>query len=233
MNPSTDSSPGVRFPVGAAAASWHARRPAGRPPVRCRGVVASGAFGLLAVVLAAGCGGTKTVTISSPAKTVTVSSPVETVTAPADTGTATAPTTSGFGAPKPLVEFGYIKSLTRKGARFELRFDPAWFLSGVTANTAAAEDGAVAPGQPVPNDNYIVDEGHRLLTYFVPAKAHVTVLTTTGDPAQLGATPITVSELAQIVNDTSHLKLLEPITTGFWITVRVDTVHALDQQYRA
>jgi hypothetical protein len=233
MQPSTNSPTGVLFPVGEAAASWHARRPAGRSPVRGRGVVVCGAFGLLAAVLAAGCGGTKTVTISSPGKTVTVSSPVETVTVPADTGTATAPTTSGFGAPKPLVEFGYIKSLTRKGVRFELRVDPAWFLSGVTANTAAAEDGAVEPGQPVPNDNYIVDEGHRLLTYVVPAKAHVTVLTTTGDPAQLGATPITVTQLAQIVNGTSHLKLLEPITTGFWITVSVDTVHALDQQYRA
>ena len=27
-----------------------------------------------------------------------------------------------------------------------MRFDPAWFLTGITANTAAAEDGAVAPG---------------------------------------------------------------------------------------
>ena len=44
-----------------------------------------------------------------------------------------------------------------------MRFDPAWFLSGDTANTAAAEDGAVEPGQPVPNDNYVVEEGHRLL----------------------------------------------------------------------
>ena len=48
-----------------------------------------------------------------------------------------------------------------------MRFDPAWFLSGETANRAAAEDGAVPPGQPVPNDNYRVEEGHRLLTYLV------------------------------------------------------------------
>src|SRR5581483_1061011 len=64
--------------------------------------------------------------------------------------------------------FGHIHSLTRRGDQFELRFDPAWFLSGVTANAAAAADGAVEPGQPVPNDNYVVDESHRLYTYVLP-----------------------------------------------------------------
>ena len=59
--------------------------------------------------------------------------------------------------------FGHIESLERKGDQFVLRFDPAWFTSGVTANTAAAEDGVVEPGEPVPNDNYVVDESHRLV----------------------------------------------------------------------
>jgi hypothetical protein len=199
-----------------------------------RGILAPAALGLVAAVLAAGCGGTNTVTVTSPGKTITVSGPARTVTVTkTETAPATAPAAAGFGAPKPVLEFGYIKSLTRKGIGFELRFDPAWFVSGVTANTAAAEDGAVEPGQPVPNDNYVVDGGHRLLTYLVPAKAHVTVLTQSGDPAQLGATPITVSQLAQIVNGTSDLKLFEPITTGFWISISVDSVHALDQEYRA
>src|SRR5918995_5100873 len=69
---------------------------------------------------------------------------------------------SGVGPPRQLVEFGYIKSLTRRDNGYELRFDPAWFLMGETANVAAAEDGKVAPGEPVPNDNYRLDEGHRL-----------------------------------------------------------------------
>ena len=51
--------------------------------------------------------------------------------------------------------------LKRKGSDYEVRFDPALFLSGEAANVAAAEDGAVPPGEPVPNDNYVVDEGHR------------------------------------------------------------------------
>jgi hypothetical protein len=154
-------------------------------------------------VLAAGCGETKTVT-----KTVTVAAGGKT----------------GVGPPRQLLEFGYIKTLTRKGQGYELRFDPAWFLMGETANVAAAEDGKVAPGEPVPNDNYRLDEGHRLLTYRVPAEARVTVLKTSPN-----STPITVAELAQIVAGKG--KLWESIETGFWIRVDIDTVKSLQQQY--
>jgi hypothetical protein len=166
---------------------------------------------LVALAAAAGCGSTraatKTVTVARPAKSSTV-------------------------RPHEIAQFGYIKSLTRKGNAFEMQFDPAWFLSGETANAAAAADGAVEPGEPVPNDNYVVEEGHRLLTYAVPASTRVTVLTRGGNPEQLGATPITVPELARIVNGGKHRPLSEPIATGFWISVDVDTVRSLAQQYR-
>jgi len=128
--------------------------------------------------------------------------------------------------------FGHIGSLARQGDRFVMRFDPAWFTSGTTANTAAAEDGAVEPGQPVPNDNYVIDESHRLLTYLVPKDVPVTVLTRDGDPAKLGATPITVAELARIVNGGKHRELLEPLDSGVWIRVHVDIACSIDQQYR-
>lgn len=129
--------------------------------------------------------------------------------------------------------FGHIKSLEPKGDQFELRFDPAWFTSGVTANTAAAEDGAVEPGEPVANDNYRVQEGHRLLTYLVPTTAHVTVLTNTKNAVgNLYATPITVSELAQLVKGEKPVKLFEALDSGFWMRVHVDTACSLDQQYR-
>jgi hypothetical protein len=180
---------------------------------RSRGIVVAG----MLLLAGAGCGGTKTVT--------------DTVTGPTKTVTVTAPAKSGFGAPRQVLEFGYIKSLIRTGTHYEMRFDPAWFLTGTTANAAAAEDGAVEPGQPVPNDNYVLDEGHRLLTYLIPTNAHVTVLTNQGD-AGITATPVTVSQLADIVNGQSDLKLFEPIGTGFWIAVSVDTVRSLDQQYR-
>jgi hypothetical protein len=167
----------------------------------------------VALLLAVGCGGTRMVT--------------QTVTAPAGAA-------GGLGAPREQALFGHIRSLRRNGDHYELRFDPAWYLSGETANVAAAEDGAVPPGEPVPNDNYRLDEGHRLLTYVVPTDAHVTVLTRKGDPAQLGATPITVAQLARIVagHTPSGIKLFESLESGVWIRVRIDTVRAIDQQYQ-
>jgi len=113
-----------------------------------------------------------------------------------------------------------------------LRFDPAWFTSGVTANTAAAEDGAVEPGQPVPNDNYVIDESHRLLTYLVRPTAHATVLV--NSKTGILSTPISVSELAEIVANgkSSRHTLFEPLDSGVWIRVHIDTACALDQQYR-
>ena len=167
------------------------------------------ALSVLAVVVG-GCGSTTTTTVTE----------TETVSAPA------------AASPSEIVHYGHISSLTPKGDHYEMRFDPAWLLSGETANTAAAEDGAVEPGQPVPNDNYVVEEGHRLLTYLVPNDAHVTVLTRSGDPADFGATSITVAELAQIVDGTSTIDLFEPLDSGVWITVKVDTVQRIAQQYR-
>ena len=102
----------------------------------------------------------------------------------------------------------------------------------MTANTAAAEDGAVEPGEPVPNDDYVVDESDRLLKYVVRPGAHVTVLV--NQPTGILSTPITVSELAEIVRTgkSSRRKLFESLESGVWIRYRIDTVCALDQQYR-
>jgi hypothetical protein len=167
--------------------------------------------GALVALIAAGCGSTKTVT--------------RTVTVPAKS------TSSGLGPPAVQTKFGYIKSMKRKGAGYVLRFDPALLLSGITANTAAAEDGAVAPGEPVPNDNYRLNEGHRLLTYLLPTTARVSVITQHGQ-GSLGETKIPVDELARIVNGGKHLKLFEPLATGVWLRVHIDTVQTLDQQYQ-
>lgn len=128
--------------------------------------------------------------------------------------------------------FGHITSLTAKGDRYELHFDPAWFLSGETANKAAAEDGAVAPGEPVPNDNYVVEEGHRLLTFLMRPTAHVTVLAKTGGSGDFGSKTITVAELAQLVEGKKPLELFEPLESGIWLRVHIDTACSVEQQYR-
>jgi hypothetical protein len=127
-----------------------------------------------------------------------------------------------------IVLYGHIRKLTRKGPRVELRFDPAVLTSGATARRAKLED---TGSSEVPNDNYTVEEGHRLLTYLVAANARITVLTNHG-PDGISATLISTSELARIVNGGKHRKLFEPLDSGVWIRVRIDTVQELDQQYK-
>jgi hypothetical protein len=164
-------------------------------------------LGLVAVttlLVATACGCTKTVT-----KTVTVS------------GTAK----GGVGSPREVVEYGYVKSLRHMGASFELRFDPAWLLTGKTANQASFED---TGSSDVPNDSYVVNESTRAYTYIVPASAHVTVL-----KQGVNGSPITVAQLAQLAGGSNPFSkpLFEPISTGFWISIRNDTVGSLEQQY--
>ena len=136
------------------------------------------------------------------------------------------------GAPAgEVVVWGHVKSLALKGRRLELRFDPAWWLGGVTANRAAVEDKVIKPGEGVPNDYYIRDEDHRLLTYLVPANAHVTVITN----PRLCSTAIPVSELAEIVKgkNPKHRPLFDRHNgLGFWIRIATDTVRSIDQQYQ-
>lgn len=128
-----------------------------------------------------------------------------------------------------LVLFGYAKEMDPDGDRYRLRFDPVLVLSGETASVAAAEDGVVEPGEPVPNDYYRVDESKRLFTYLVPGDARVTVLRDAGvQPAS-----ISVDELAQLVagEEPFGKPLWEPISTGFRMRIHVDTVRSLEQLY--
>jgi len=136
------------------------------------------------------------------------------------------------GPPRSLVQYGYVRSLAASGGAYRMRFDPALWLSGRTANRAAAEDGVVAPGDPVPNDYYIRNESKKQLTYTVPANARVTVVTNEF-LGGLQSTRIAVSELAAIVKgrNPKNRRLYGP-SLGFWTRVEGDRVTALDQQYQ-
>ena len=129
--------------------------------------------------------------------------------------------------------FGHIRAITRSPGGYEVRFDPAWFLTGVTANAAAAEDQGLkceptaCPG--VPDDNLVVDESSRVYVYLLPAEARGTVLTTSSSGFQ--PTTVTGSQLARIVGGTSALQLFEPLESGVWLTVHIDTVRSFAQQY--
>jgi hypothetical protein len=168
--------------------------------------------GLLLVAVATGCGGTRTV--------------VRTVTVPVRA--------SAMGDQR---LYGEIRSLTRKGDHYELRFDPAWFLTGVTANVALAEDDGTscepATCPPVPDDVYAVDESHRALVYLVPATVRGTVLTRNGaNGGPFPSTTVTVARLAELVAGRGTQKLFEPLASGVWILVHGDTVRTFAQQYR-
>ena len=165
---------------------------------------------VLTVVALAGCGSTNTVT---------------------ETTTVSAAEPTDLKAPSRRVEFGYIRSLKRVGDRYEMSFDPALMLTGETANRAAQEDGVVGAGEPVPNDNYVVNESKRTYTYLVADDAKVTLLVRT-TPEKWAPTKESVAELAKVVAGTSALDLFEPLDSGTWITVDVDTVRAIYQQYQ-
>ena len=101
----------------------------------------------------------------------------------------------------------------------------------MTASRAALED---TGSSDVPNDNYVVEEGHRLLTYLLPATADIRVLSRTGELPGTGfpSTAITASQLAQLVDGQEPVKLAESLESGFWMRAKIDTVCSLQQQYR-
>lgn len=82
---------------------------------------------------------------------------------------------------------------------------------------------------PVANDNYVI-EGALALMFILPAGAHGTVLGTGGSHGFPSRT-IGAAQLAGLVAGTSSLKLFEPLSSGVWILVHVDTVRAFGQQY--
>jgi hypothetical protein len=129
----------------------------------------------------------------------------------------------------PINVFGYVSSVTQKGRDYRLRFDPAFFLTGLTATVAAVQDGAIKPGDPVPDDYYIRNPEHSLLTFKLPANAHLTVL------VNLGTTKISVAYLAQalkVSKPCGRMRLRQPCRLGFWLSYSGDTVKSLDQQYQ-
>ena len=143
---------------------------------------------------------------------------------------AAAPTVSSFfSPPRELVYYGHVTAVKRVGARYEVRVDPALWLTGETANRAAIEDKVIPPGDVVPNDYYVREEGHRLLTFFAAPGAHVTVLTNSGN---IRSTSVPLAELAAIVKgrNPKQRRLFEP-KNAYWIRVAGDRALTLDQQY--
>lgn len=130
--------------------------------------------------------------------------------------------------------YGHIRSMEQTPGGYLVHFDPAWFLSGITANAAEAENQGVtcAPRdcEPVPNDNLVADESDRTYVYFLPSAVHGTVLTKTSN--NFAETTVTAAQLADIVAGKSSLQLFEPLESGVWLIVHIDTIRSFSQQYQ-
>jgi len=192
---------------------------AGRGP-RLVGIVAAAA-GLVA------CSGSSSApTARGPVETL-VPSPTTSTSPPAPSSPATQSPDSDI--PADHRDIGYIVKVDRVSGTAYIRFDRILFLTGDAANKAAADHGDETP---VPNDYYIVDETHRLLTFVVAANARARVITS----PNVRSTVVSVAELAQIVagRNPRHRNLMEP-KAGFWIVVSPkypSPVVELEQQYQ-
>ena len=135
-----------------------------------------------------------------------------------------------FSPPTQITMFGYVTSITPKGSSYLVKFDPALWLEGLTASYAAADDGQGKAGQPVPNDYYIRNPDHKLLTFKLPASTHVTIL------VNLQTTKSSVKQLASLLKGKNgcgtKYQLGSPCRLGFWLRYKIDTVQALDQQFQ-
>jgi len=118
--------------------------------------------------------------------------------------------------------------------RYALTIKPEFFLVGVTANVAfAAGQGNACQPLECPaaeDDRWVIPAGTENLTFILPAKATGTVLTPSSQG--LGLTTITEAQLAAVVGGTKTPKLLEPLDSGLWVTVNVDTVTRFAQQFQ-
>ncbi|HXF97182.1 MAG TPA: hypothetical protein VNJ46_01060 [Gaiellaceae bacterium] len=127
--------------------------------------------------------------------------------------------------------WGHIRSLTRAGGRWRLRFDPGLLLFGTAAEQAQYEDTGLHG--PVANDSYEVEESHRAYTYTVSPRAVATVLARSLAPLRVG-----LPELAQILRGANPRRrplFGDPRRASYWITVGAaypNPVLTIDEQYR-
>jgi hypothetical protein len=146
----------------------------------------------------------------------------------ATAGSQSSATTSAARPIPQNVMWGHVRAFTRKGSRYEMKFDPAWWLTGTAAEHAALEDTGY---RDVPNDYYTVEEGHRLLTFAVLPSARINVLTAPGE--WQGVTPAQFVQIVRGKNPTGR-RIFEP-QAGYWVRIGrqyPNPAVTIDQQYQ-
>jgi hypothetical protein len=179
---------------------------------------------LVAGLVLAGCGAGKTVT-------TTVRS----------TTTVTRTVTQSTPQPGPLSQtehaqyYGHIVSITQvDGKRYLLVLKPEFFLVGLTANVANAQQTGTQCSPPscpgVEDDHLVVPAGTQKLTFVLPATTTGTVLTS--GSGNFVNTKVTAATLAALVGGAKTPKLIEPLDSGVWLAVDVDRVTSFAQQFQ-
>jgi hypothetical protein len=143
---------------------------------------------------------------------------------------ATVTTQSTTTAATPAEQFGYIRSVSTAGPVATLAFDEAEFLTGKEAQKAAEQDGAIPPGEPVPNDYYIRNPDKATKTYPIANDAKITAkrcsLCRNGKPGEIGPFLASFMKGRQTFADPYRGKY-----SLYWLTIEDGRVVAIDEQY--
>jgi len=130
----------------------------------------------------------------------------------------------------PAEHFGYIRSVSTAGPAATLAFDEAQLLTGDAAQKAAEEDGAVEPGEPVPNDYYVRNGDKTTHTLRIANDAEITAkrcsLCRHGRPGQLG--PFLA---AFMQGRRTYAAPYRGKYSQYWLTIENGEVVAIDEQY--
>jgi hypothetical protein len=150
--------------------------------------------------------------------------------APEPTPTKTSTQPAPAPRPTPAEHFGYIRSVSTAGPAATLAFDEAEFLTGKKAQRAAEADGAVEPGEAVPNDYYIRNPDKETRTLRIANDAKITArrcsLCRDGRPGELGPFLAAFMKGRQTFADPYRGKYSQ-----YWFTIRDGVVIAIDEQY--
>jgi len=130
----------------------------------------------------------------------------------------------------PAEQFGYIRSVSTAGPAATLAFDEARFLTGTEAQKAAEDDGAVEPGEAVPNDYYIRNPDKTTRTLRIANDAKITAkrcsLCRHGRPGELGPFLASFMKGRQTYADPYRGRY-----ALYWLTIEDGQVVAIDEQY--
>ncbi|HUZ14673.1 MAG TPA: hypothetical protein VMU72_00670 [Gaiellaceae bacterium] len=181
------------------------------------------ALGVALAVSGCAIGGSKTTTVTVTRTVTSPAGPKKPPAAEAETASV-----KYFGIP--------VKATKLDAKRYALKLKPEFFLVGVTANVAfaAGQQNTCQPldCKPVEDDRWVIPAGTQDLLFVLPAKATGTVLTLSGPERQMQTAKITAAQLSALVGGAKKPKLMEPLDSGLWVTVNVDTVTTFAQQFQ-